>query len=62
MGERRSLCVSVSNGSHIVQFQTALSKYSPEPVAIPAGAEHVTVYMEYEAKGMFRRGIGTQQF
>lgn len=57
MGERHPLSWKVSDGAHIVQFQTAIQKYSPEPVAIPAGTENVTVYMEYESKGMFRRGI-----
>lgn len=57
MGERRPLSWKVSDGPHLVEFQAALKKYSPEPVTIPAGTENVTVYMEYESKGMFKRGI-----
>lgn len=57
IGERRPLRVKVSDGPHIVKLEKIPKKYSPEPIAVPAGTENVTVYLEYESKGMFKHGI-----
>lgn len=56
MGDRRPLCVEISDGPHTVTYEEVIKKRSPEPTLIPPGTENVTVILEVQGQKLFTPG------